>query len=335
MARKKKALPSIKATGDHPVSTDKEMPLVEHLVELRTRLLWSAVVFIAAFFLCFAFAQQIYDFLVQPLAAAMEKRGGSQRMIYTALTEAFFTYVKVGAFGAALVSFPLVATQVWMFVAPGLYRHEKRAFLPFLILSPLLFVLGGAMVYYVVMPMAWEFLLGFQTTRAQTVLPIQLEAKVGEYLGLVMRLILAFGFCFQMPIILTLLARIGVVSAASLAKGRKYAIVFIFIIAAVVTPPDIISQVLLAIPMIGLYEISVWAAKAAEKARQKKEAADEALYTTRPNKPAPAAVPVFDDLGDPHDDELEAAALVAPAFDAPKTHHHDGLIDETDFNETP
>jgi sec-independent protein translocase protein TatC len=258
--------PADRAPEDEDVD-GKTMPLLEHLVELRNRLLWTVLFFLVAFFACFHFAEHIYNFLVQPLATIMERVGGSQRMIYTALTEAFFTYVKVAAFGACIISFPLFASQMWMFIAPGLYRNEKKAFLPFLFVSPLLFVAGAAMVYYLVMPMAWEFLLGFQTTKGETVLPIQLEAKVGEYLGLVMKLILAFGFSFQMPVVLTLMARSGMVGSKSLAAARKYAVVAVFVAAAVITPPDVISQVLLALPMILLYEISIIAARLVEKKR--------------------------------------------------------------------
>ncbi|MBE1236162.1 twin-arginine translocase subunit TatC [Phaeovibrio sulfidiphilus] len=332
-------------------------------MELRTRLLWSALFFIVAFFVCFWAAQYIYNFLLIPLAQTMERVGGSQRMIFTAITEMFFTYVKVGAFGAVIVSFPIFATQLWKFVAPGLYRHEKRALLPFLLLSPILFAAGGAMVYYVVMPMAWEFLLGFQTTRAETVLPIQLEAKVGEYLSLVMRLMLAFGFCFQMPVILTLLARTGAVSADGLARGRKYAIVFIFIVAAVLTPPDVISQLLLALPMIVLYEASVWAAKLAERARRKSLEREEAAGLPQPvggasatgagSTPAPAgasasAGPVSGALPAPAPASPSAPAPAqAPAPVAPRAAalsasagsswlaRADGMIDETDFNHSP
>lgn len=260
-----------KAAGDAP--DEHKMPLLEHLIELRKRLLRSLIALVIAFFICFHFAEPIFNFLMAPLADIMKQQGGSQRMIYTALTEAFFTFVKVGFFGALVLTFPIFATQIWLFVAPGLYKHEKRAFLPFLVISPILFVMGGAMVYYVVMPLAWRFLLGFQTTGAETVLPIQLEAKVGEYLSLVMKLIFAFGLCFQMPVLLTLLARAGLASSAGMKAKRKYAIVGVFVFAAIVTPPDVVSQIGLAIPMLILYEISIISAKFAEKKRAEREAA--------------------------------------------------------------
>lgn len=251
------------------------MPLLDHLMELRTRLIWVVLGFLCAFFACFAVAEPIYGFLVTPLADIMLEVGGTNRMIYTDLTEAFFTQIKVGFFAAAFISFPIFATQIWMFIAPGLYQHEKGALAPFLIASPVLFAAGAAFVYYFIMPMAWRFLLQFQTGADESVLPIELEARVGEYLGLVMKLIFAFGVSFQLPVLLVLLARVGIVSADGLAERRKYAIVCVFVFAAIVTPPDVISQIGLAIPMMLLYEISIYACRIIERKREEAWAADE------------------------------------------------------------
>ena len=237
---------------------DKPMPLLEHLVELRKRLMWALLSFVIAFAVCYYFSKQIYMFLAQPLADILqEKTGQERRMIFTALTEAFFTYLKVAMFGAAFISFPIAASQLWLFVAPGLYRSEKRALLPFLAATPVLFLLGASLAYYFIFPLAWRFFLSFEVPATAGNLPIQLEAKVSEYLGLVMKLIFAFGIAFEMPVALTLLAKVGIISAAGLRKHRRYAYVGMFVIAAVLTPPDIISQLGLAIPLLGLYEISV------------------------------------------------------------------------------
>ncbi len=231
-------------------------PMTGHLIELRRRLLWALVAMAAGTAICFIYVDHIYGFLVQPLADAMEP-GDSQRLIYTGLTEAFFTYVKVAFFAGIFLTFPILLAQIWLFVAPGLYKNERKAFLPFLVATPVLFFLGGAMVYFVVLPTAWPFFLSFQSTGAETALPIQLEARVGEYLDLVMALIFSFGLCFQLPVLLTLMGRAGLITADTLAKGRKYAIIIIFIVAAFLTPPDVISQILLAVPILGLYEISI------------------------------------------------------------------------------
>ena len=248
------------------------MPLLEHIIELRNRLMYSVAAIFVAFLVCYYFSDVIYGFLVRPLADAMGE-GENRRLIYTALHEAFFTYIKVAFWAAVFVSFPVIASQFWMFIAPGLYKHEKRAFLPFLVATPILFFAGGALLYYLVIPLAWQFFLGFETPGTEGGLPIQLEAKVNEYLSLVMRLIFAFGLSFQLPIALTLMARVGIVDSATLAAKRKYAVVITFICAAVITPPDIISQVGLALPILVLYEISIWMAKVAEK---KRAAAEEA-----------------------------------------------------------
>ncbi|MBI3440216.1 MAG: twin-arginine translocase subunit TatC [Proteobacteria bacterium] len=239
------------------------MPLLEHLLELRQRLIYSFVAFVLASLLCYHFARDIYAFLVRPLAEVLQ--GENRRLIYTGLTEAFFTYMKLAIFAGGFLSFPVIAVQVWMFVAPGLYKNEKKAFLPFLVATPALFLIGAAFVYYFVIPVAWKFFAGFESLAPQNNgLPIQLEARVGEYLSLVMTLIFAFGFCFQMPVLLTLLARVGLVNAQSLADKRRYAIVGIFTIAAILTPPDVLSQLMLAVPLLGLYEISVLLVRIAE-----------------------------------------------------------------------
>lgn len=251
------------------------MPLLEHLIELRNRLMWAIVCFLVAFFVSFYFAEPIYDFLVRPLAKIMQEVGGTNRMIYTALTEAFFTQIQVGFFAAAFFSFPIISTQIWLFIAPGLYKNEKNALLPFLISSPVLFLMGASFVYYFIMPMAWKFLLQFQTGVGETILPIELEARVGEYLGLVMKLIFAFGVSFQLPVLLVLLARVGIVSSEGLVDKRKYAIVAVFVFAAIITPPDVISQIGLAIPMMLLYEVSIFACRIVERKREEAWAADE------------------------------------------------------------
>jgi sec-independent protein translocase protein TatC len=240
---------------------DREMPLLDHLAELRKRLLWSALAFLGAFLVSYYFAKDVYYFLAQPLVHIMQERGQKPELIYTALYEAFFTYVKVAVFSAAFISFPVIATQVWLFIAPGLYRSEKRAFLPFLLATPILFFAGGALAYYVIFPNAWRFFLSFQTSPSNHQFSIDVLPKVSDYLNLVMKLIFAFGICFEMPVLLTLLGRVGIITAAGLKKYRRYAYVGCFIVAAILTPPDVFTMTGLAVPLIALFEISIFAVK--------------------------------------------------------------------------
>jgi sec-independent protein translocase protein TatC len=249
---------------------EKKMPLLDHLVELRRRLLYSVAGFVLAFIVCFFFAQDMFNFLAEPLAEYFRDETG-RRFIYTDLIEPFFTQMKLAAFGALCISFPVVAGQIWAFVAPGLYKNERQAFLPFLIATPFMFLLGAAFFYYVLLPYAIQFFAGFEQAAGTDVLPVQMENKVGEYIGFVMTLIFAFGLCFELPVLLTLLARVGIVTSAGLASKRRYAIVAVVAVAAVVTPPDVFSQISLAVPLIGLYEVSIWLAKVMEKQRAKRE----------------------------------------------------------------
>jgi len=251
-------------TQDEDIIDDKPMPLLDHLMELRTRLMWSIGAFVIAFFICYHFSGNIYLFLAQPLADVFKDNGEVRKMIYTSLTEAFFTYMKVAVFGALFFAFPVIATQIWMFIAPGLYRSEKKAILPFLAATPILFVLGASVVYYFVIPVAWRFFVSFEIPASGNSLPIELQPKVGEYLDLVMKLILAFGVAFQLPVALSLMAKVGIVTSAGLRKFRRYAVVVMTVIAAVLAPPDPGSMIMLALPLMALYEISIIAAKFVE-----------------------------------------------------------------------
>jgi sec-independent protein translocase protein TatC len=234
-------------------SDAKLQNLTDHLIELRKRILYCIGAMVVATAIAYVFKDPIYGFLVQPLSDAMGE-GSTNRLIYTSLTEGFFTYLRVAFFAGAFVTFPFILWQVWMFI--------------YLVATPILFVLGGALVYYLIIPMAWNFFLSFQSGADDTVLPVQLEARISEYLSLIMTLIFAFGLSFQLPVVMSLLAHAGVLTAQNLIDFRRYAIVIFFIIAAIITPPDVISQIGLAIPLCLLYELSIFLVRRIEKARQ-------------------------------------------------------------------
>lgn len=267
------AKPDDKAKTDDKMA-GSEASLMDHLTELRTRLIYSMIAISILFVVCFFFADWIFDFLLQPFKTAT---GGNEdiRLIYTAPQEFFFTKLTLSLFGAAFLAFPVIASQIYAFVAPGLYKNERGAFLPYLFATPIFFVVGAGVMFYGVMPLALKFFLSMEGS-AQGGVTIEMLPRVSEYLSLIMTLVLAFGVCFQLPVILTLLARIGVVDSEKLKSWRKYAFVGVLVIAAFLTPPDPISQLGLALPMLLLYELSIWSVKLVEKSRAKREAAQDA-----------------------------------------------------------
>ena len=255
--------------------SNKETSFISHLTELRQRLIYSLVFLAILFIGCYIFSDRIYGFLVEPYANAVKNDGTDRRLIFTALQETFLTYLKVSFFAAFFATSPFILIQIWKFIAPGLYKHEKKAIMPYLILTPILFLLGGMLVYYLIMPLAIKFFLSFESSGISTHLPIQLEAKVNEYLSLVMKLIFAFGLSFQLPIVLSLLARIGLIDAKFLKERRKYVVVIIFAMAAILTPPDPITQIGLAIPLLLLYELSILSVNIIETKNLKREKEEE------------------------------------------------------------
>lgn len=238
-------------------SPDLPQPLVHHLLELRRRLLLTVGFFLGAFALSYHFSGEIFDLLTRPLAEVLRGEG-PRRLIYTGMAEAFLTYLKVALFSALFLTLPLLSTQVWLFIGPGLYKTERKVALPFLIATPILFVLGALFAYFFIIPAAWTFFIQFETLPHQAVLPVQLEARVSEYLSLIMQLLLAFGFSFQLPVLLVLLARVGIVRSAFLKRKRRYAFILILIASAFLTPPDVLSMVGLALPLYGLFELSLF-----------------------------------------------------------------------------
>ena len=265
-------------------------PLMEHLIELRSRLIWALGGFFVAFLVCFFFAKTLFNLLVLPFQWATAWAGLDATqvdLIYTAPQEFFFTQIKLGMFGGLVIAFPLIATQIYKFVAPGLYRNERRAFMPFLIASPILFLIGGALVYFFFTPMVMWFFLSMQQVGPDQEIQISLLPRVSEYLGLIMTLIFSFGLVFQLPVVTTLMTRVGLLSSQALADKRKWAIVIAFVVAAVLTPPDPISQIGLALPTILLYEISIWLAKRIERTRAKEDAARAAKEAAESAKAQP------------------------------------------------
>lgn len=274
---------------------DSSAPLIEHLKELRTRLIWSVLAFVVAMVLCYFVWNPIFDFLTQPVCTALEKRGQTCGLILLKMQEGFFVAMRIAFFGGFVLAFPVVGYQLWRFVAPGLYRSEKNALLPFLVASPVMFLIGAAFAYYIILPWAFDFFLGFQqgplalpddpagaataaagatTAAKEPWAGIVFQGSVEEYLTLTTKFILAFGLSFQLPVALTLMGKAGLVSSEGLASMRRYAIIVILVLAAMVTPPDVISQIVLFSVIYGLYEVSIFLVRRIERKRELEEQAD-------------------------------------------------------------
>lgn len=289
MSDNKAAPPGKPATEDDEIEASRA-PLLTHLIELRSRLIRTMIAIFIAFILCFAVANHIYNILVIPYEwAAGPAR--DIRLIYTAPQEFFITQLKLALFGAIFIAFPVIAVEVYRFVAPGLYKNERGAFVPYLIATPILFVIGAAVVFFVMMPLALRFFLSLEQPGGDGQVAIELLPKVDEYLSLIMALILAFGLVFQLPVVLTLLARAGIMSSDQMKKGRRYAIVLAFIAAAILTPPDIISQFALAVPTILLFELSIYTVRFVERRQAAKLAAEQAAEAAAEAAEAAAATP--------------------------------------------
>lgn len=260
---------TVRTPEDEAAIESTKAPLLDHLIELRKRIIYSLLALAICFAICFGFAKPIYAFLTEPLARAAPHH----HLIYTAVYESFFTYVKLGMFAGLCLAFPIIATQIWMFVAPGLYKQERNAFLPFLVATPILFIAGAAFVFYVMLPFALRFFVGYETPGGPNSLPIEMQPKVSEYLNFVTTLIFAFGLTFQMPVLLSLLGKVGIVTSKQLKGARRYAYLGITVVAAVLTPPDFISPFTLMVPLILLYEVSIWCVKLIERNRAKDDVA--------------------------------------------------------------
>ena len=263
--------------ADNDEVEQSSAPLLEHLAELRTRLIWSLLALAGAAVLCFVFAEPIYNILLRPLVniAEVERGDTDFRLIYTGPLEVFFAQLKLAIFAGVFIAFPVIAWQVYAFVAPGLYKKERHAFLPFLIAAPILFVIGALFVYVVMLPLVSRFALSFEQMGGGGIATIESQIRVSEYLSLVMALMLAFGLSFQLPVIVSLLGKADLVSSPTLRKGRKYALVGILAFAAFFTPPDVISQIMLTVPVMFLYEVSIWCVVLMERAREREDAERE------------------------------------------------------------